>query len=91
MNIIELRKIVTDYFRKCIKQKQLPNWWRDPLLATAEADDRFNVLPKIAAGNHMLPGELLKTCKTVVVFFIPFSAEVADGIRLGDLVGNCLK
>lgn len=79
MNISELRKIVTDYFRRRIKQKQLPNWWRDPLLATAEADDRFNVLPKIAAENHMLPGELLKTCKTVVVIYIPFSAEVADG------------
>lgn len=79
MNISELRKLVTDFFRKRIKQKQFPNWWRDPLLATAEADDRFDVLPKIAAGNHMLPGELLKTCHTVVVFFIPFSAKLADG------------
>jgi epoxyqueuosine reductase QueG len=83
MNVSELRKRVTDFCHKRIQQKQLPNWWRDPLLVTSKADGRFDVLPEIAAENHMLPSDLLETCKTVVVFFIPFSAEVADGNAAG--------
>jgi epoxyqueuosine reductase QueG len=79
ISISKLRKLVTEFFLDRIKQKQLPNWWREPLLVSAEADERFDILPKIAADNHMLPKELLETCQTVVVFFIPFTADVANG------------
>ena len=79
MNIHELRTCVVDYCRNQIRQGQLPDWWRDPLLVTADADERFNVLPKVAATNHMLPSELLASCRTVVVFFIPFSKTLANG------------
>lgn len=79
MNINELRACVTEFFHKQILQQQLPNWWRDPLLVTAEADERFDSLPRIAASNHMLPRELLESCRTVVVFFIPFAGELSNG------------
>jgi epoxyqueuosine reductase QueG len=79
MNIHELRTGVADYCREQIRQRQLPDWWRDPLLATAEADDRFDVLSQIAASNHMRPAELMNACRTVVVFFIPFSATLSNG------------
>ncbi len=88
MNLSELRKLVTDFTCKRIERKQLPNWWREPLLATAEADGRFDILPEIAAGNHMLPGELLETCQTVVAFFIPFTAEVSDGNADGEFASD---
>ncbi len=78
MDIGELRKLVTEFCRKRIEKKKLSNWWREPLLVTAVADERFNILPEIAAPNHKLPNELLTTCQAVVVFFIPFTAEVAD-------------
>lgn len=54
------------------------NWWRKPLLATAEADDRFLILPDIASDEHLLPWELLPSAKTVLVFFIPFVRELID-------------
>ena len=79
MNIHELRTCVVDFFRNQVRQGQLLDWWRDPLLVTADADERFSVLPKIAATNHMLPSELLASCQTVVVFFIPFSNTLSNG------------
>ena len=88
MNIKELQKAVTEFFNKRTDRKQLPDWWREPLLATAEADDRFDILPEIASGNHMLPRELLKTCQSVVVFFIPFTAELSDGNAEGRFAGD---
>lgn len=88
MNINEVRKLVAEFFHERVEQKQLQNWWRKPLLATAEADDRFDILPIIAAGNHMRPTELLKSCRSVVVFFIPFTAEVADGNIEGTFAGE---
>ncbi len=47
-------------------------WWRRPLVATAAIDKRFQILPKIAAEDHLLPTDLLPTAKSVIVFFIPF-------------------
>jgi epoxyqueuosine reductase QueG len=85
MNIHELRKCVVDFCRDNIRQRQLPDWWRDPLLATATADRRFDRLPRMAAPNHMLPGDLLASCRTVIVFFIPFSASLSSGNVPGKL------
>jgi epoxyqueuosine reductase QueG len=48
------------------------NIWRTPLLVTARADKRFDILPRIAADNHLLPTDLLPSTRSVVVFFIPF-------------------
>ncbi len=79
MDIETLRRLVVDYYRNQIKKKRLPSWWRNPILATAEANERFSVLTEIAADNHMLPQDLLPACKTVVVFFIPFSPEITTG------------
>jgi epoxyqueuosine reductase QueG len=79
MDINELKVRVTDFCHRQIQQQQLPNWWRDPLLVTAEVDEHFDILPRIAATNHMLPRELLESCRTVIVFFIPFKAELSNG------------
>ncbi|MGW8193971.1 MAG: epoxyqueuosine reductase [Desulforhopalus sp.] len=78
VDITNLRLCVTEFCRGQIRQQQLPNWWRDPVLATADADERFAILPQIAAPNHLLPSELLISCRTVVVFFIPFTEELSD-------------
>ena len=67
-----------------IQNQQLENIWRSPLCVTARADDRFDILPEIAAKEHVLPRDLLKTAKTVVVFFIPFKKELARENHRGD-------
>ena len=53
------------------------SWWRKPLLVTAEADERFDALPRIAAADHALPRDLVPSARSVVVFFIPFVKELA--------------
>ncbi len=88
MEINTLRELVTGFCQKRIKQKQLPRWWRDPILVTAKADERFSILPKIAASNHYLPKDLLGSCRTVVVFFIPFTPELANGNIEGKFPSN---
>ena len=88
MNIQELRKCAADYCRALIRQRQLPNWWKDPLLAAAPVDARFNVLPRIAAADHMLPNELLASCQTVLVFFIPFADSLSNGNIEGKFPSN---
>jgi epoxyqueuosine reductase len=51
--------------------------WREPLLVTATADDRFLALRDMVAHDHMLPGDLLSNAKSVVVFFVPFIPGLA--------------
>ena len=53
------------------------NFWRTPLSVTAQADKRFDILPEIAADDHALPRDILKTAKSVIVFFVPFNKELA--------------
>ncbi|MBW1817795.1 MAG: hypothetical protein JRJ60_11630, partial [Deltaproteobacteria bacterium] len=54
------------------------DWWRPPLLSTAAADHRFDVLPRIASSDHLLPRDLLVSAKSVIVFFIPFKKKLLD-------------
>ena len=79
LEIHQLRKTVVDFNHHQIRRSHCPNWWRAPLLVTADADERFDILPKIASPNHLLPRDLLASCRTVVVFFIPFSAIIGAG------------
>lgn len=76
MEIDQLRQLVAEFCRERAEEKKQSNCWREPLLATAVADRRFRVLPEIATPSHLQPNELLATCRAVVVFFIPFTAEV---------------
>ncbi len=61
------------------------NFWRTPLAVTAKADERFDILPEIAAQDHVLPKDLLPTCKSVIVFFVPFIKELAKENHKGDI------
>jgi len=76
ININALRQQVTQYVSDYPKKFNEKNWWRTPLLATDTVDDRFRMLPKMAAKNHWMPQDLLPTAKTVMVFFIPFKEEL---------------
>lgn len=71
--IIHLENFVADYGRE---EGQTPIW-RQPLLATAAVDDRFEILTRIVAQDHRLPKDLLAAARTVVVFFIPFTKALA--------------
>ncbi len=81
----DLRDIITDYTAKYPDIKGVNPFWRSPLLATAPADDRFDILPKIAAHDHALPKDLLPSARSVVVFFVPFVKALAVENHKGDV------
>ena len=73
-----LRQALAAYVQSYPRQVGEPDIWRRPLLVSARADERFDVLPRIAADDHWLPRDLLPSARTVVVFFIPFTPELAE-------------
>jgi epoxyqueuosine reductase len=78
MRTEDLRRIVAAFVSSYPREAKVRNWWRKPLLATAEVDDRFQILPKIASEEHLLPRDLLPSAKTLIVFFLPFVKELID-------------
>jgi epoxyqueuosine reductase len=59
-------------------------WWRKPLMVSAIVDERFNCLAQIAFHEHLLPGDLLPSARSVVVFFIPFRKALVRENKEGD-------
>jgi len=59
-------------------------FWEMPIMASAPVDDRFAILPEIAMDEHLLPGDLLATARSVVIFFIPFQKWLVKENREGD-------
>ncbi len=78
MRVEDLRRILEAFVFSYPTRAKVRNWWRKPLLATAEADDRFQILPEIASDEHLLPRDLLPSGKTLIVFFIPFVKALID-------------
>jgi epoxyqueuosine reductase len=79
-----LREVAETFVEQEPSRLGTEGWWRKPLLATAPADERFEILPKIAFVEHLQPRDLLPTAKSVIVFFIPFKEALAKENRKGD-------
>ena len=80
----DLRYALEDAVQTYSQKTDVRPFWRNPLLATAVVDDRFDMLPRIAAEDHVLPRDLLDTVRTVVVFFVPFIKAVAQENHPGE-------
>lgn len=50
--------------------------WREPILACAAADGRFQRLKEITVPDHALPQDLLPGAKTVLAWFMPFKQHL---------------
>jgi len=72
-----LRVLVEKYVADYSRVTERKNFWRPPLAVTAKADERFDILPEIAADDHALPKDLLATARSVIVFFVPFTKDLA--------------
>lgn len=81
----DLKIFIEGYVRDYPAASKQKNLWRTPLLATARADERFDILPKIAAPDHCLPKDLLPTCKSVIVMFVPFIEKLARENHEGEI------
>lgn len=84
VSIRQLREFIETYVDGEPARAGIQGWWRRPLLASAPVDDRFDMLPEIAMEGHRHPVDLLKTAKSVVVFFIPFNKDLIQENRKGD-------
>lgn len=84
LGMADIRSEVENYVAAYPQKTGEPAIWRTPLVACARADERFGILPKIAADDHTLPGDLLAGAKSVVVFFIPFHKDLAKENHKGD-------
>ncbi|QTA80716.1 Uncharacterized protein dnl_30290 [Desulfonema limicola] len=71
-----IKTLIQDYVISYPEKTGEINIWRTPLAVSAEADERFNILPEIAAHDHALPCDLLDSAKTVIVLFIPFKKDL---------------
>jgi epoxyqueuosine reductase QueG len=81
----DLRILIENYVAEYPGKNRERNIWRKPLLATAKADDRFDILSRIAAADHLQPQDLLSSAKAVVVFFLPFVKELAAENHRGEI------
>jgi len=79
----DLRKLIEEAVSSYSSRANTCNWWRKPLLVTAKADHRFDILPRIASETHLLPSRLLPSAKSVIVFFIPFVEDLLKENREG--------
>lgn len=59
ITISDLREFIREFVDASPYTNDTPRWWRAPLLSTAAIDERFDMLPKIAAEDHLLPADLL--------------------------------
>jgi epoxyqueuosine reductase len=81
----DLSAVIDTYVKEYPKVTGQKNIWRKPLMVTARADERFDILPDIAADDHVLPKDLLPTGKSVIVFFVPFIKELAQENHKGEI------
>ncbi|MCG6909493.1 MAG: epoxyqueuosine reductase [Deltaproteobacteria bacterium] len=79
-----LQEFLEDFVAAEGRRREMPDFWRPPILASAPADERFDILPEIAMDEHLLPRDLLPTAKSVLVFFIPFQKWLVRENRGGE-------
>jgi len=84
VNIDDIRHFLEKYVAGEPQRSGTPDFWRKPVVVSARADERFDILPQIAMNEHVLPRDLLETARSVLVFFIPFQKWLVRENREGD-------
>jgi epoxyqueuosine reductase QueG len=85
ISIDEIRAAAERFVAQYPEETNEPAIWRPPLVASAQADERFDILPKIAADDHALPRDILPEARSVLVFFIPFHKALAKENHKGEI------
>ena len=84
ITVDDLRKFTEKFVEKEPERLETDGWWQTPLLTAAPVDARFDQLPQIAAGDHLLPRDLLPTANSVIVFYLPFKKELVKENKKGE-------
>lgn len=72
MTFDDLAERLRDYVASYPEKHDQIAIWREPIMACARADDRFQRIKEITVPDHALPHDLLPDAKTVLVWFVPF-------------------
>ena len=85
-----LLETVTAGVKAWVNEKRNTDFWRDPLVGVAAADDPLlPVLREAVDPEHAMPQDLLPGAQTVITFFFPFKREVGRENNVsGDLAGQ---
>ena len=79
MNADQLTEFIMFTINGLVAASEAVTKYREPLIALAAADDpRFEQLRQVVDPAHKLPQDLLPGARSVVSFFIPFSAQVVE-------------
>ncbi|TNF45640.1 epoxyqueuosine reductase [bacterium] len=85
VTIDDLRGCLTDFVARAASEEGRKAWWRKPILAAGRVDKRFQVLKEAVSEDHLLPEDLLPSARTVIVFFLPFTENLVQENREGNL------
>lgn len=79
MNDKELVKTwIRDFIADYTKTHEIETRWREPVIGVADAEDPlYPELKKITGPTHALPSDIVPGAKSVIVFFVPFTKEIA--------------
>jgi len=78
----ELEAFIINFVRREVATADTVTRYRQPLVGFADAaDPRFPQLREIAEPTHLLPRDLLPTARSVIAFFLPFTAEIVEANR----------
>jgi len=84
---MELGEIIQKIINEEVTKAEPPLPYRAPLIGFADAHNpMYGQLSEMIGNEQVLPTDILPTAETVVVFFIPFSKEMAGKVRENALV-----
>jgi epoxyqueuosine reductase len=79
MKDIDLNSFILQTIEKEVACSEVINYYRQPLVAFAAADNPlFEQLKVLAEPSHMVPGDLLPGARSVVSFFLPFNKIIVE-------------
>jgi epoxyqueuosine reductase len=72
-----LLQTVTSAIRWWVDEKSETDYWREPLVGVAAADDPlFLQLKQVVDPDHAMPEDLLPGARSVIAFFLPFKRKL---------------
>ena len=78
-----MQKELYSVLKRTVEESGLP-FYREPLMGTADTDSScITRLKSIVHPDHLLPGDILPGCRSVVAYFLPFREDIVRENRQG--------
>lgn len=75
----KIAELITEYVSKYQINNNISTEWEEPIVGFADAKHPYILrLKNIISSSHQLPADVLDDAKTVIVYFVPFTKELAN-------------